>query len=62
MCGGGGIIGLVLLHGQCTVDLTSFVEVVGEKDTMTVKQFLEGYFGYRHDFLGVVAMVLESNP
>lgn len=38
-------------------DLTSLVEVAGEKDTMTVKKFLEAYFGYRHDFLGVVAAV-----
>lgn len=36
-------------------DLTGFVEVAGEKDTMSVQQFLEHSFGYRHDFLGVVA-------
>lgn len=29
---------------------------------LTVKQFVETYFGFRHDFLGVVAVVLIGFP
>ncbi|KAJ7297517.1 hypothetical protein O6H91_Y051600 [Diphasiastrum complanatum] len=38
-------------------DVTTVLHIPGQEDTTTVKQFLADYFGYHHDFLGVVAAV-----
>ena len=39
--------------------VSQFGEIESEMDTgVTVKQFLEDYFGFEHDMLGVVAAIL----
>nr|CAN67768.1 hypothetical protein VITISV_013070 [Vitis vinifera] len=59
-CGGDGIIGYVQLHGLCMDWLHHSLEIYRTllDKNQTVKQFLDDYFGFKHDFLGVVAAVV----
>lgn len=43
-------------YGDVHTEISAFGEI------KKVSAFVEDYFGYRHDFLGVVAMVLLFYP